>query len=240
MEWVTSHAYKRRAVAFCRCGRHSHAYERVQYFSHTSDSTENDTTPKSNKSRNSNSSVQIQIRISICTARYREMWVSRFGGFWGCSNFGGNCQMKQWHLGGTLTHMKESLELHVNAESWVNTSHVNTSHVKTYERVTLREAHAHTWRSHWSHMWMRSHGRICHAGVACEYTSHVNTYERVTLREALSKISRSLHCTCECVVSHVLTSHVAYVHESRLSNECFMAHAHQKGAAEAGGAHTYI
>ena len=31
------------------------------------------------------------ISIWICTTRYREIWVSRFGGFGGCSNFSGNC-----------------------------------------------------------------------------------------------------------------------------------------------------
>jgi len=39
----------------------------------------------------STNSNEIKISIWICTVRYREIWVSRFGGFWGCSNFSGNC-----------------------------------------------------------------------------------------------------------------------------------------------------
>ena len=253
MEWVTSHAYKRRAVACCRCGRHSHAYEKVQYFSHTSDSTENDTTPKSKKSRNSNSSVQIQIRISICTARYREMWVSRFGGFWGCSNFGGNCQMKESHCGrhsqtywsshwsymwmrshmwirhmwthtkeshcgrhsqryqgvtgvtcecgvmveyvtceyvtcehirkshiagGTLTHMKESLELHVNAELWANMSRRS--------RMWIRRMWTHMKESHCGRHSQRYQGVfIAHVNALC------HMYWRVTLPMFISHVSQT-------------------------------------------------
>jgi len=30
----------------------------------------------------------------ICTVRYWEIWCSRFGGCWGCSNFSGNCHMR--------------------------------------------------------------------------------------------------------------------------------------------------
>ena len=36
-------------------------------------------------------SNQTKILKWICTARYREIWVSRFGGFWSCSKFRGNC-----------------------------------------------------------------------------------------------------------------------------------------------------
>ena len=54
-------------------------------------STENTAPPKSTESRNSNSSVQIQIPIWICIARYRGIWVSRFGGFRKCCIFIGNC-----------------------------------------------------------------------------------------------------------------------------------------------------
>ena len=37
-------------------------------------------------------SHSIKISIWLCTARYREIWVSRFGGFWGFSNVSGNRQ----------------------------------------------------------------------------------------------------------------------------------------------------
>ena len=48
-----------------------------------------------------------KISIWICTARYREIWVSRCGEFWVHSNFSGNCHIYMssfpWMIGSCLT-----------------------------------------------------------------------------------------------------------------------------------------
>jgi len=59
-------------------------------------STENATPQESSKSRNSNFSVQLQIKPPFhfeFTGGFRNIWVSRFGGFWGCCIFSGNCHL---------------------------------------------------------------------------------------------------------------------------------------------------
>jgi len=52
----------------------------------TTDSTENATPPNPphRDTRIPHKFDLNQISISICTVRYREIWVSRLGGFWGC------------------------------------------------------------------------------------------------------------------------------------------------------------
>jgi len=67
------------------------------------DSTENDTLPRKRHTPQSHQiqilkflgtnscSTKISISISICTARYRDRWVSRLCGLRGCSIFSENC-----------------------------------------------------------------------------------------------------------------------------------------------------
>ena len=43
-------------------------------------------------------SNETKISIWICTTRYRGIWVSRFGGFWGYSFYSGNCHIYMYTL----------------------------------------------------------------------------------------------------------------------------------------------
>jgi len=86
---------------------------------------ENITPLQSPKSRHSNSSVQIQIKpqsqIGICTARYREIWVSRCGGFLGGRNFISN--LRNTSSGGTASRsVEESIG---DTQNRQHTNHVN-------------------------------------------------------------------------------------------------------------------
>jgi len=56
-----------------------------------------------------------QISIWICTARYREMWVSRYGGFRKCSTFRGNCHICMSNIDFTWMR-KELFRLHMSHE----------------------------------------------------------------------------------------------------------------------------
>jgi len=87
-------------------------------------STENDTHPKSTKSSNSDSSLQIQIksksRFRVVPRDTEESEFPRFGRYWGCSCFSGNCVMTS-----NKKRVAESREVQTDGEICVCNSKQN-------------------------------------------------------------------------------------------------------------------
>jgi len=132
-----------------------------------------------------------------CTARYQGIWVYRFGGFWGCSIFSGNCNM--WHAPLTWHDSCMCDMTHACVTCLLNMSHGPDNW--ECSRVICEWVTSHMLRKCVTNM-----NKSCHTYVKVMW--HIWR----TMFWSLGVLTGHM-CVCACVCVSMWMSHVTHVKE---------------------------
>ena len=148
-------------------------------------------------------SNQTKITIWICTARYGGIWVSRFGGFRGCSTFSGICHMNESRVAYKPVTAPTCRECVIRRKDHV--ARMNESCL-IYECIMSLLWIGHVTQTSWAaardvsrhREWAGRHCHVHRQGVTCERVMwHVNescdTYEKCYMRHITQINKASCH-----------------------------------------------